>query len=689
MSFPLQPSSGIFQPFSKDLTFNTSVIFSYYRFLEMKELTRLPPEDVRYLEMKGCLHVPSGSYLDEFVRQYFLHVHPCLPILHEGDFWHMYAHKRDDSPRPPTMSLLLFQAMLFAASTFVPLTVMKSCGFESFYAAREILHQRARLLYDFRTELNFTAISQASLLLSLHCTPLDAHANTSWLSTAVQYAQADNAHHYYRLAGLSDHQRRQKKRLWWSCVLRDRILAVGTRRSIQITPDHFDFSQDVVTEQDFAGEMEQSQAYNLETKRSLVQIFNIQCKLAVAMTSTVMRIYPLNGVSIPVKPLKHDFLQAHSHIKQCKQELTRWAEMAKAPLASGTHNMTTPHRSVTLYADLTYIYYFTTKIALCNYAMSLLNEYRAIVKDFVWEQKAIKTELEQSIRTVTRKVMGVVTHGLAGHLPISAIAYTALPHVLLSLDVKLSSTESQVVKRKQRLCFYVEVMRQYGFRFDFVNAISTIFKKLLRQAEIPSQSTDSPTDRASSAINVRDFTPPFSHPKSWVDVLDRHPQIYFRLSFSLDYSLAKGQYPRDDDLPSWIIGPQDHGPPDAVDLLEPVETTKLREDVPTNMSLHTDERLGRSQLLREEESFSLPSYSLIPTWSEENLFLESEMFGLSQRPGVSAFEGLEAYSDVRSEEDANHVMPNSMQNMFASVPTDVMDCSTRASRVTGLSKEQD
>lgn len=51
--------------------------------------------------------------MDQIVRQYFLHVHPLLPILNEGDFWEMYYNKR--SGESMSMSLLVFQAMMFVS----------------------------------------------------------------------------------------------------------------------------------------------------------------------------------------------------------------------------------------------------------------------------------------------------------------------------------------------------------------------------------------------------------------------------------------------------------------------------------------------------------------------------------------------------------------------------------------------
>jgi hypothetical protein len=159
---PITPLMGLFRPFSQDLMFNTSVTFSYYPFLKLGGLTKLQPDDVRYLEMKGCLHVPSRPSLDKFIRQYFLHVHPCMPILDEGEFWDMYSSAGGETNKTYGIPLLVFQAMLFTASTvgialpiflnyakavlkFVPLSVLKDCGFETFHLARETFHQRAKV----------------------------------------------------------------------------------------------------------------------------------------------------------------------------------------------------------------------------------------------------------------------------------------------------------------------------------------------------------------------------------------------------------------------------------------------------------------------------------------------------------------------------------------------------------------
>lgn len=93
----------------------SNVIFSFYRFLELSDLPSLPADDVKFLELKGCLHVPVCAILNEFVRQYFLHVHPCLPVLDEADFWRLYSNRPGRPGKSRSISLFVFQAMMFAS----------------------------------------------------------------------------------------------------------------------------------------------------------------------------------------------------------------------------------------------------------------------------------------------------------------------------------------------------------------------------------------------------------------------------------------------------------------------------------------------------------------------------------------------------------------------------------------------
>ena len=99
------------QPFS----LHSDILYSYYPFLSVSNLPSILPQDVNYLELQGCLRVPTKVVLDEFVQQYFLHVHPVLPLFNEGDFWDIYCHQGRNAVPNQRISLLVLQSLLFAS----------------------------------------------------------------------------------------------------------------------------------------------------------------------------------------------------------------------------------------------------------------------------------------------------------------------------------------------------------------------------------------------------------------------------------------------------------------------------------------------------------------------------------------------------------------------------------------------
>jgi hypothetical protein len=81
-----------------------------YPFLWSDGLTSLAPEDLPFLGSKGSLSIPDRADAKEFVIQYFLRIHPILPVLDEIQFWR--AFEGDGTEK---VSLFVFQALLFAS----------------------------------------------------------------------------------------------------------------------------------------------------------------------------------------------------------------------------------------------------------------------------------------------------------------------------------------------------------------------------------------------------------------------------------------------------------------------------------------------------------------------------------------------------------------------------------------------
>ncbi|KAL2798011.1 hypothetical protein BJX66DRAFT_347625 [Aspergillus keveii] len=578
----------------------SDVFYSFHPFLKLPGLSEIPQEDIQYLNLKGCFRVPSGGTLDEFVRKYFLYVHPCLPIINEAEFWRMYYHQEPAGVEEGGLSLFTFQAMLFAASAFVSSKAIKSAGFVDARAARNALYTRAKLLYDLNCEKSILSTIQGSLLLTHHSSSSDLHAGSLWLSIAIQNAIVYNALHpspnIFPTANPastpnpSNKQENIKRRIWWSILLRDRIIPLGLRRHPQITPQTMDLTGEScltpLGERDLEDEISCSEVYDAETKRLLARVLGIQCELAVVLSDVLVLVN--SGVGFMGMGMGGGFGKRQSlnqsqsqslgptqtqtpaqttasvkkQVANCKAALLKWSTNAKAALGAVVNSHMT-HESVSLYFGLTFFYYHAARLALCNFeALTLqLNKTpsadtpaetsSATAEEAEADHERIQYDLEDATGCITDTIKRFLAQGVAHHLPISTIPLTAHPLLLSALDVKLSSTKSQSATRKRRFRYYANLMQVYQLRYDGTDTVAGFIQQTLQVADwiLP---------RAAGGFGVRGqgssaesgakggrggSTSPPPAPASWSELFAEYPKLYLRLTLALDYGFSCGYFP--------------------------------------------------------------------------------------------------------------------------------------------------
>ena len=207
------------------------------------------------------------------------------------------------------------------------------------------------MLYDFGVERDLLRRSQAAALLSYESSSSDISGNSTWLALAVQHARIINAHLYDHLPENGSYKRSDLKRLWWSLILRDRIIALGMRRPLQILPSSFEVAfPEILQLQDFADEKHSSKVYDPEIKSALCDIISSQCSLAIALTPLIMTIYPPDQISGSSENLTSLLDRA----EDAKLRLQYWRSqhgfLFSTPQKEG-------HTSITLFKLLTALYY--------------------------------------------------------------------------------------------------------------------------------------------------------------------------------------------------------------------------------------------------------------------------------------------------------------------------------------------
>ncbi|KAL4885414.1 hypothetical protein BJY04DRAFT_214214 [Aspergillus karnatakaensis] len=575
----------------------SSVSYTFYTFLSLPGLSEIPQEDVQYLILKGCFCVPTGEVLDEFVRKYFLYVHPCLPIIDEAEFWGIYYQNHDQNQQhqagstlsdseSKSINLFTFQAMLFASSAFVSPATIKAAGFPDARVTRSILYTRAKLLYDLLPPRNPLYTIQAALLLSQHIPPTNVHTGATWLSIAIQNAIVYNALPPTHGSDTDKKAINMKKRVWWCILLRDRIMALGLRRAPLVAGDTMGLGMGVETvlgENDLEGESGKSEVYDRETKKLLGRVLGVLCEFVSVLGRVLTVLHSSHGSTIgastaldQLKPTQNPnrapSQSLRQHIAECKSALLRWSTNAKGALGAVVNSHMT-HESVGLFFGLTFLYYHAARLALSNSeAVTLhhsLTQNTNTATDPKHKNKSqetnlqdmydkIKFDLEDSTGCMTDTIKRFLAQGVAHHLPIDTTTLIAHPLLLSALDTKLSLTKSQSATRKRRFRYYATLMQVYQSRYEGTDTVAGFIQRTLQVADLVIPRATSPTMNAVPENTGKGGDIEVKSVNSWSSLFGEYPGVYLRLSMALDMAFRRGWYPGHEEIYG-ILGDEREG----------------------------------------------------------------------------------------------------------------------------------
>ncbi|KAJ5675234.1 uncharacterized protein N7477_005168 [Penicillium maclennaniae] len=193
----------------------------------------LSSKDLDYLHRKGALTIPSNPLRGQLLQRFIEYIYPFMPLLDLKEL--LQAIELEGKESAPRVSILLFQAIMFAGAAFVDMAHFKAAGYTVRRAARREFFERVKLLYCLNIE-QFDITLIQSLLLMTHW----YHDNTShkslwgWMGIATTMSQASALHIGVEHHGLSLREQRLRKRLGWCVFMRDQVLALGMRRPPRI-----------------------------------------------------------------------------------------------------------------------------------------------------------------------------------------------------------------------------------------------------------------------------------------------------------------------------------------------------------------------------------------------------------------------------------------------------------------------
>ncbi|KAG5997696.1 Cutinase transcription factor 1 beta [Claviceps spartinae] len=242
---------------------------------------KVAPEDVQYLVIKGALTLPDISLQNALLQCYIEYVYPYMPLIDLHNF--LSVVDRRDGVNGQT-SLLLYQSIMFSAVAFVDMKHLREAGYSSRKAARKAFFQKTRLLYDFDYEQDRLFLVQSLMQMTYwYETPDDQKDTWHWMGVAISLAHTIGLHRNPGTTSMSTSKQRLWKRIWWSCFMRDRLVALGMRRPIRIKDQDFDVP--MLTESDFDIQPLQEGISVVPAECTLIRDVNMQRELAVMCIS--------------------------------------------------------------------------------------------------------------------------------------------------------------------------------------------------------------------------------------------------------------------------------------------------------------------------------------------------------------------------------------------------------------------
>lgn len=190
-----------------------------------------------------------------------------------------------------------------------------------------------------------------------------------WLGVAIHYARDARAHRFHSMAACNpratpseEKKYNALKRLWWCCIICDRIMALTLRRNVKITPSSVNLSDcPTLCSADLADEIHNSSVYDATSKLFLADIVSKLAELCVILADVLFVTSSVREGSLAASPRKGSDGNLPSI---CRLELQRWyttyLEMkltTNARAADEQGGISSSVNSMILFANLVEMYY--------------------------------------------------------------------------------------------------------------------------------------------------------------------------------------------------------------------------------------------------------------------------------------------------------------------------------------------
>ena len=470
---------------------------------------------MEYLQKKGALTLPDTGLRNELLRSYAQYVHPYMPLLDLKDF--LAPIEKNDGNN--TISLLLFHAVMFAGTAYIDMRFLHAQGFENRKAARKVFFQRARLLYDFDYEIDRITLVQALLLMTYwYETPDDQKDTWHWMGVSISLAQTIGLHRDPAKSSMDIKRQKLWKRIWWSCFMRDRLIALGMRRPTRIK--HEDCDVPMLVEDDFEIEGLPAELVRMlggcpavrdTAKRTTLAKLCIEtAKLCLCISHVLSAQYSVlshkfgSTVETTMMLVPKKAAAETCEVMQCNAELEQWYEQLDPNLryfVPGTKERTNTNDGevINLHRALLNMVHLTTSSALHRPQVIPSAPNLSFAADL---QDLSRKKVREAATEITEIARDLYSSDLVRYLPTTGVT-VLLPAVIIHLlDIK---SADPIVRNTSLRRFYqcMQVLQRLREMYASADFAFSFLEAAIRKANI-----EMPSDDVPKASSRKYTTPP-------------------------------------------------------------------------------------------------------------------------------------------------------------------------------------
>ncbi|KAJ5364256.1 uncharacterized protein N7496_009969, partial [Penicillium cataractarum] len=210
----------------------------------------LPPmmsrQTVDCLRVNGVLALPSIRLQSALLRTFVESVLPSMPIIEWQQFLTVI---RNENGAHGSLSLLLYLAVMFSATTFVELEHLLEAGYTSRKEAHEAFFRSTKLLYKSNYESDPLTIVQSLLLMTYRLDTADGQDSRHWIKAAITVARSIGLFQDASIIMNFNYSPKLWKRIAWACYTTDCVISLRLRCRAAI--ERAEFCHPLLTEEDF------------------------------------------------------------------------------------------------------------------------------------------------------------------------------------------------------------------------------------------------------------------------------------------------------------------------------------------------------------------------------------------------------------------------------------------------------